>query len=44
LRQQTAAGPQLADGIVAGGGWALPIKADSANPDEILAAIAQAVE
>jgi len=25
-------------------GWALPIKADSANPDEILAAIAQAVE
>lgn len=35
---------QLSDGIVAGGGWALPIKADSANPDEILAAIAQAVE
>ncbi|MEY9524024.1 3-oxoacyl-[acyl-carrier protein] reductase [Bradyrhizobium japonicum] len=35
---------QLADGIVARGGKALPIKADSANPNDIRAAIAQAVE
>jgi 3-oxoacyl-[acyl-carrier protein] reductase len=35
---------QLADGIVAQGGEALPIKADSANPDEIRAAITKAVE
>lgn len=41
-RQDRAA--ELADGIIAGGGEALPIKADSANPDEIRAAIAEAVE
>lgn len=35
---------QLADSVVAQGGEALPIKADSADPDEIRAAITTAVE